>query len=176
MADRPLILRRLLASHRDHRANLLGGVCRRRARARRMGEPLRHRLRGRRLPPPPAPIPHRLRPHVEFSRALADANIVGGIRRHAKSYEPATPTVVRSNGLAPALPALHGAQAKQSPDRRPPGHRNFPSQLPIRHATAPPIRLLFCCRKAASLILPSYLHARRSRYFRSAVLVASSWT
>src|SRR5262249_13723959 len=41
-----------------------------------------------------------------------------------------------------------------------PGHRNFPSQLPIRHATAPPIRLLFCCRKAASLILPSYLHAR----------------
>src|SRR5262249_25439445 len=49
-------------------------------------------------------------------------------------------------------------------------HRNFPSQLPIRHATAPPIRLLFCCRKAASLILPSYLHARRSRNFRSAVL------
>src|SRR6516225_9230379 len=32
-------------------------------------------LGGRRLPPPPAPIPHRLRPHVEFSRALADANI-----------------------------------------------------------------------------------------------------
>src|SRR5262249_18861351 len=53
-----------------------------------------------------------------------------------------------------------------------PGHRNFPSQLPIRHATAPPIRLLFCCRKAASLILPSYLHARRSRNFRSAVLAA----
>src|SRR6516162_8300702 len=51
-----------------------------------------------------------------------------------------------------------------------PGHRNFPSQLPIRHATAPPIRLLFCCRKAASLTLPSYLHARRSRNFRSAVL------
>src|ERR1700745_428093 len=40
-------------------------------------------------------------------------------RRHAKSCELATPTVVRSNGLAPALPALHGAQAKQSPDRRP---------------------------------------------------------
>src|SRR5262249_46530233 len=55
-----------------------------------------------------------------------------------------------------------------------PGHRNFPSQLPIRHATAPPIRLLFCCRKAASLILPSYLHARRSRNFRSAVLVHPS--
>src|SRR6516165_3169385 len=30
----------------------------------------------------------------------------------------ATPTVVRSNGLAPALSALHGRQAKQSPDRR----------------------------------------------------------
>src|SRR5215471_19316244 len=54
-----------------------------------------------------------------------------------------------------------------------PGHRKFPSQLPILHATAPPIRLLFCCRKAASLILPSYLHARRSRNFRSAVLVIS---
>src|SRR5215471_12117846 len=53
-----------------------------------------------------------------------------------------------------------------------PGHHDFPSQLPIRHATAPPIRLLFCCRKAASLILPSYLHARRSRNFRLAVLVA----
>src|SRR6516165_10687571 len=52
-----------------------------------------------------------------------------------------------------------------------PGHHDFPSQLPIRHATAPPIRLLFCYRKAASLRLPSYLHARRSRNFRSAVLV-----
>src|SRR6516164_9118340 len=50
------------------------------------------------------------------------------------------------------------------------GHRNLPSQLPICHATAPPIRLLFCCRKAASLRLPSYLHARRSRNFRLAVL------
>src|SRR6516225_5223556 len=48
-------------------------------------------------------------------------------RRHAKSCEPATPTVVRSNGLAPALPALHGAQAKQSPDRRP----ARASQLPL---------------------------------------------
>src|SRR5580704_11227011 len=55
MADRPLTLRRLLASHRDHRANLLGGVCRRRARARRIDEPLGHGLGGRRLPPPPAP-------------------------------------------------------------------------------------------------------------------------
>src|SRR6516225_2993335 len=115
MADRPLALRRLLASHRDHRANLLGGVCRRRARARRIGEPLRHGLGGRRLPPPPAPIPHRLRPHVEFPRARGRQYC----RRHAKSCELATPTVVRSNGLAPALPALHGAQAKQSPDRRP---------------------------------------------------------
>src|SRR6516164_1028649 len=40
-------------------------------------------------------------------------------RRHAKSCELATATVVWSNGLAPALPALHGAQAQQSPDRRP---------------------------------------------------------
>src|SRR6516164_2107420 len=47
-------------------------------------------------------------------------------RRHAKSCEPATPTVVRSNGLAPALPALHGAQAKQSPDRRPPRASRLP--------------------------------------------------
>src|SRR5262252_6801676 len=56
-----------------------GGVCRRCARARRIREPLRHGLGGWRLPPPP-PIPHRLRPHVEFSRALADANIVGGMQ------------------------------------------------------------------------------------------------
>ena len=34
-----------------------------------------------------------------------------------------------------------------------------------------PIRLLFCCRIAASLRLLSYLRARRSRNFRSAVLV-----
>jgi hypothetical protein len=34
---------------------------------------------------------------------------------------------VRSNGLAPALPALHAAQAKQSPDRRP----ARASQLPV---------------------------------------------
>src|SRR6516164_6643029 len=54
-----------------------------------------------------------------------------------------------------------------------PGHHDFPSQLPIRHATTPPIRLLFCYRKAASLRLPSYLHARRSRNFRSAVLADS---
>ena len=52
-----------------------------------------------------------------------------------------------------------------------PGHRNFPSQLPTRHATAPSIQLLFCCRKAASLRLPSHLQAGRSRNFRSAVLV-----
>src|SRR5262249_55293152 len=47
----------------------------------------------------------------------------------------------------------------------------FPSQLPIRHATAPSIRLLFCCRKAASLRLPSHLQAGRSRNFRLPVLV-----
>src|SRR6516162_8007715 len=47
-----------------------------------------------------------------------------------------------------------------------PGHHDFPSQLPIRHATAPPIRLLFCYRKAASLRLPSYLHARRTIFQR----------
>src|SRR5580692_10770356 len=59
-----------------------------------------------------------------------------------------------------------------------PGHRNFPSQLPPRHATAPSIRLLFCCRKAASLRLPSHLQAGRTRNFRSAVLVyfpAQNW-
>jgi hypothetical protein len=40
-------------------------------------------------------------------------------RRHAISCGPATPTVVRSSGLVPALPALHAARAQQSPDRRP---------------------------------------------------------
>src|SRR5262249_20364436 len=76
--------------------------------------------------------------HTSSSRALSRTPILSA---HAKSCKPATPSVVRLNGLAPALPGL-----------------------------APPIRLLFCCRKAASLILPSYLHARRSRNFRSAVL------
>src|SRR6202050_2491131 len=65
MADRPLTLRRLLASHRDHRANLLGGVCRRRARARRIGEPLGCARRQR---------PRQYRPvfgHTPSSRALS---------------------------------------------------------------------------------------------------------
>src|SRR5215471_7434774 len=148
MADRPLTLRRFLASHRDHCANLLGGVCRRRARARRIREPLRHGLGGRRLPPPPAPIPHRLRPHVEFSRALADANIVGGMQNQ---------TVVRSNGLAPALPALHGAQAKQSVDRRPARASRLPLSVSDSscHSAADSTPVLL--RKAASLRLPSYL-------------------
>src|SRR5215469_17965454 len=110
-------------------------------------------------------------PSSATRRVLARSRGRQYCRRHAKSCELATPTVVRSNALAPALPALHGAQAKQSPDRRLARACKLPSQLPIRHATAPPIRLLFCCRKAASLILPSYLHARRSRKFRSAVLV-----
>src|SRR5580698_987944 len=57
-----------------------------------------------------------------------------------------------------------------------PGHRNFPSQLPPRHATAPSIRLLFCCRKAASLRLPSHLQAGRTRNFRSPVLVYALFT
>src|SRR6516165_7627807 len=48
-------------------------------------------------------------------------------RQPAISCEPATPTVVRSNGLVPALPALHAAPAQQSPDRRPIGA----SQPPI---------------------------------------------
>ena len=75
MADRPLTLRRLLASHRDHRANLLGGVCRRRARARRIGEPLRHGLGGRRLPPPPRQY-RTVFGHTSSSRALSRTPIL----------------------------------------------------------------------------------------------------
>src|SRR6516164_9336169 len=66
-------------------------------------------------------------PSSATRRVLARSRGRQYCRRHAKSYEPATPTVVRSNGLAPALPALHGAQAKQSPDRRP----ARASQLPL---------------------------------------------
>src|SRR6516165_525554 len=66
-------------------------------------------------------------PSSATRRVLARSRGRQYCRRHAKSYEPATPTVVRSNGLAPALPALHGAQAKQSPDRRP----ARASQLPV---------------------------------------------
>src|SRR6516162_444985 len=58
-------------------------------------------------------------------------------RQHAKSCEPATPTVVRSNGLAPAL------LRRQNNHRigGQPGHRNFLLSPPIRDATSPPIRL-----------------------------------
>src|SRR5262249_3890949 len=66
-------------------------------------------------------------PSSATRRVLARSRGPQYCRRHAKSCEPATPTVVRSNGLAPALPALHGAQAKQSPDRRP----ARASQLPL---------------------------------------------
>src|SRR6516165_2767355 len=66
-------------------------------------------------------------PSSATRRVLARSRGRQYCRRHAKSCEPATPTVVRSNGLAPALPALHGAQAKQSPDRRP----ARASQLPV---------------------------------------------
>src|SRR6516225_2948821 len=79
-------------------------------------------------------------------------------------------------------PCVGGGAAQQGVEKTSkvllgPGVADHPATLPIvtsiRHATAPPIRLLFCCRKAASLILPSHLHARRSRNFRSAVLVGS---
>src|SRR5262249_46488264 len=66
-------------------------------------------------------------PSSATRRVLARSRGRQYCRRHAKSCEPATPTVVRLNGLAPALPALHGAQAKQSPDRRP----ARASQLPL---------------------------------------------
>src|SRR6516164_1987471 len=66
-------------------------------------------------------------PSSATHRVLARSRGRQYCRRHAKSCELATPTVVRSNGLAPALPALHGAQAKQSPDRRP----ARASQLPV---------------------------------------------
>src|SRR6516164_2852461 len=83
------------------------------------------------------------------------------------------PTVVRSNGLAPALPALHGAQAKQSVDRRPARASRLPLSVSDSscHSAADSTPVLL--RKAASLRLPSYLHARRSRNFRSAVLAGS---
>src|SRR5271170_451349 len=58
-------------------------------------------------------------PSSATRRVPARSRVRRCCRRHAKSCEPATPTVVRSNGLVPALPALQLAQAKQSPDRRP---------------------------------------------------------
>src|SRR5215467_3923326 len=68
-------------------------------------------------------------PSSATRRVLARSRGRQYCRRHAKSCEPATPTVVRSNGLAPALPALHGAQAKQSPDRRPARASRLPLPL-----------------------------------------------
>src|SRR6516225_657635 len=109
-------------------------------------------------------------PSSATRRVLARSRGRQYCRRHAKSCEPAMPTVVRSNGLAPALPALHGAQAKQSVDRRPARASRLPLSVSDSscHSAADSTPVLL--RKAASLRLPSYLHARRSRNFRSAVL------
>src|SRR5262249_40436661 len=93
-----------------------------RAAARRRAAPTRM---GRQ--PPAATARANTAPSSATRRVLARSRGRQYCRRHAKSCEPATPTVVRSNGLAPALPALHGAQAKQSPDRRP----ARASQLPL---------------------------------------------
>ena len=41
------------------------------------------RLPVARLPPSLAPIPHRLRPHAEFPRALAHAHTIGRMQDHA---------------------------------------------------------------------------------------------
>src|SRR6202050_5041567 len=146
MADRPLTLRRLLASHRDHRANLLGGVCRTRARARRLGEPLRH-TPGRRRPragggsarPRPGAANRRAAPaHTGRDAPVAGARANTApssatrrvpARSRARQYrrQPAIscglarPTVVSSSGLVPASPALRAAPAQQAPDRRPTG-------------------------------------------------------
>ena len=91
-------------------------------------------------------------PSSATRRVLARSRGRQYCRRHAKSYEPATPTVVRSNGLAPALPALHGAQAKQSPDRRPARASQIPLSASDSSCHGAPIRLLFCCRKATTFI------------------------
>jgi hypothetical protein len=90
-------------------------------------------------------------------------------RRRAISCGPATPTVVRSSGLVPALPALHASTTITGSA----ANRGIATSLLSFRFVMPQrcrIRLPFCCRKAASLSLPSYLHARRSRNFRSAVL------
>src|SRR6202022_4487072 len=74
LADRPPALRWLLAGHRNDRANLLGRVCRRLSRAWRICQPLADRPPASPLPPSLAPIPRRLRPYANFSRALAHSH------------------------------------------------------------------------------------------------------
>jgi len=85
MTDRPLAVRRLFASHRNNRTNLLGRVCRRRAAARHIRKPFGHRLGVGSLPPTLAPLPHRLRPYAEFPGTLAHTEIVGGMQYDARS-------------------------------------------------------------------------------------------
>jgi hypothetical protein len=48
-----------------------------------IGQPLGHRLSFGSLSPPPAPIPHRLWPHIEFAGALAHTNTVGCMQDYA---------------------------------------------------------------------------------------------
>src|SRR5262249_11183171 len=96
--------------------------------------------------------------HTSSSRALSRTPILSAAckimrARNANCCEVEWARTSASSASRCAGKTITGSAASQ-------GIRNFPSQLPIRHATAPPIRLLFCCRKAASLILPSYLHAR----------------
>src|SRR6266545_3156346 len=71
LADGPLALRRLLACHRNHRADLLGRERRWCTRARRIGQPLGDALSIGHPAPPLAPIPYRLRPNSEFPRTFA---------------------------------------------------------------------------------------------------------
>ena len=95
-------------------------------------------------------------PSSATRRVPARSRVRRCCRRHAKSCEPATPTVVRSNGLVPALQRFSLRRQNNHQIGGQPGHRKLPSQPPIRDATSPPIRLP--CFVTASRPLSAHLH------------------
>lgn len=78
MADRNPVVVRPLAGQRHDGTDLLRRDGRRRARARRIGEPLRGALAAARQPAA-APEAHALAPHAELLGRLADPDAVGGV-------------------------------------------------------------------------------------------------
>ena len=111
----PLALRRLLACHRNHRADLLGRVRRGRSRSRRIGQPLETAALVGRLA---ATACANTAPSSATHRVPVRSRARPYHRPHAGSCGRAAPTAAVSNGFVPAVPAPRAVRAKHSPDRR----------------------------------------------------------
>src|SRR4030088_2352477 len=169
MADGPIARLRLLARHRDDRANLLGRVRRPRSGAPRVDQPLGHRHPIGRRPPPLAPTANRLWPHVEFLGTLAYTHPVCRKQHDAGTKGQLLWRRMGSYRLFQHF-ALFGRNAHRLSGQQ--GHDNLPSQLWIRYATTRALWSLASGEsKRPTPLVSSHLPEGWSREIRSPELV-----